>query len=94
MSFWPKNWCVKKNTVSGCIVMMEHPNATVPQFRSFVLYVLHQMPQSGAVELGIGGLTEEDKFMVYYCMLKKKYIEEVYSNGVYNFHKGSCLLMM
>lgn len=54
-----------KCTVSQHIVMMEHPIASVPQFRLFAPNVLPQMPQNVAVELGTDSPTLGDKFMVH-----------------------------
>ena len=45
-----------ESLVRGCIVIMEQPIASVPQFRSFSLNVFPQMAKNTAVELGVHGL--------------------------------------
>jgi len=54
-----------ESSVRGCIVIMEHPIACAPQFRSFSPNVLPQTAKNIAVELGVHGQAFRGKFKVH-----------------------------
>jgi hypothetical protein len=64
-----------ESSVRGRIVVMEHPIARTPQFRSFSLNVLPQTAKNIAVELGIHGPAFGGKFKVQHPSNVKKHDE-------------------
>ena len=54
-----------KNSVRGCIVIIEQPIARAPQFRSFSPNVHPQTAKNTDVELGVHGLAFGGKFMMH-----------------------------
>jgi hypothetical protein len=70
-----------KSSVRGRIVIMEHPIAHAPQFRSFSLNVLPQTVKNIAVELGVHGPAFGGKFKVQHPSNVEKHDEHALSHA-------------
>jgi hypothetical protein len=70
-----------ESSVSGCIVIMGHPIARAPQFRSFSLNVLPQTAKNIAVELGVHVPAFGGKFKVQHSSNVEKHDEHVLSRA-------------
>jgi len=71
-----------KSSVRGCIIIMEQPNAHMPQFRSFSPNVLPQTVKNIAVDLGVRGLAFGGKFMVHSPSNVEKHDEHALGRAV------------
>jgi hypothetical protein len=68
-----------KSLVRGRIVIMEHPIARAPHFRSFSLNVLPQTAKNIAIELGVHGPAFRGKFKVQHPSNVEKHDEHALS---------------
>jgi hypothetical protein len=70
-----------ESSARGRIVIMEHPIARAPQFRSLSLNVLPQTTKNIAVELGVQGPAFGGKFKVQHPSNVEKHVEHALSRA-------------